>query len=60
MTSPERLIKLLKYVIAIAIIVVIVGLYLWSYAINAKTEKPEGCEDVSCSGCAVDNCATRR
>jgi hypothetical protein len=49
-----------EYILAIAIIVVIVGLYFWSYKLNEKIEKPEGCEDVSCSGCKIDNCASRK
>jgi hypothetical protein len=49
-----------EYLIAVIIIVVIVGLYVWSYMLNEKTEKPEGCEDISCSGCKVNNCATRK
>jgi hypothetical protein len=27
---------------------------------NEKSEKPEGCEDLSCCGCKVDNCVTRK
>lgn len=50
----------MEYLIAVIIIVVIVGLYVWSYMLNEKTEKPEGCEDISCSGCKANNCATRK
>ncbi|MFA7076067.1 MAG: hypothetical protein WC152_05295 [Candidatus Izemoplasmatales bacterium] len=51
---------MLKYIIAIAIAIVVVGIYIWSYKLNEKTEKPEGCEEISCSGCNVDNCVSRR
>ena len=50
----------MEYIIAGIIIVVLVGLYVWSYTLNDKTEKPEGCEDLSCSGCKANNCATRK
>jgi hypothetical protein len=49
-----------EYIIPIVIILVVVGLYVLSFVMNEKTEKPEGCEDISCSGCKVDNCATRK
>jgi len=52
--------KLGKYIIAIVIVVIIVGLYVFSFLLNEKTEKPEGCEDLSCSGCKADNCVTRK
>ncbi|MFA7561590.1 MAG: hypothetical protein WCY80_05755 [Candidatus Izemoplasmatales bacterium] len=47
-------------VIAVGIIVVLITVYMLTYLLNEKTEKPEGCEDISCSGCKVDNCATRK
>jgi hypothetical protein len=49
-----------EYIIPIVIILIVVGLYILSFVLNEKTEKPEGCEDISCSGCKVDNCATRK
>jgi len=49
-----------KYLIAIGIVVLIVVIYVVSFMMNEKTEKPEGCEDLSCSGCKVDNCVTRK
>ncbi len=48
------------YVIAIGTIVLIVVIYVWSYSLNEKTEKPEGCEDLECSGCNANNCANRK
>jgi hypothetical protein len=58
--SLWRRLNKLEYIIAIVIILIIVGLYVWSYTLNEKTEKPEGCEDISCSGCKVDNCASKK
>jgi hypothetical protein len=50
----------LEYIIAAVIIVIVVGIYVGSYALNEKVEKPEGCEDLSCSGCKADNCGSRK
>lgn len=50
----------MEIVIAVGIIVVLITVYMLTYLLNEKTEKPEGCEDISCSGCKVDNCATRK
>jgi hypothetical protein len=50
----------MQIVIAVGIIVVLITVYMLTYLLNEKTEKPEGCEDISCSGCKVDNCATRK
>jgi len=50
----------LEYIIAALVIVAVVGIYVWSYSLNQKTEKPEGCEEVSCSGCKVDNCVSKK
>ncbi len=48
------------YIIAIAIIVGIVLLYVFSYTLNEKTEKPEDCEDIQCSSCSSGNCSHRK
>lgn len=50
----------MEIVIAVGIIVVLITVYMLSYLLNEKTEKPEGCEDISCSGCKVDNCVSRK
>ncbi|HOO43891.1 MAG TPA: hypothetical protein PKU69_02360 [Bacillota bacterium] len=47
------------YIIAIGITIVIVGLYVWSYSVNQKTEKPEDCEDIECSSCKSADCSHR-
>jgi hypothetical protein len=50
----------LEYIIGVVIIVAVIGIYVWTYSLNQKIEKPEGCEEVSCSGCKVDNCVSRK
>ena len=49
-----------EYIIAISIIVIIVVLYVVTYSINEKTKKPEGCEDLECSGCNAKSCNHRK
>ena len=48
------------YVIAIGVIVLIIVLYVVSYNLNEKTEKPENCEDISCGSCASGSCSHRK
>lgn len=48
------------YVIAIAIVVGIVVLYVFTYNLNEKTDKPEDCEEVSCSSCSSGTCSHRK
>jgi hypothetical protein len=49
-----------EYIIAGASIVVIVLIYVYSYKLNEKTEKPEGCEDLECNSCKAKNCSHRK
>ncbi len=47
-------------VIAIGVVIVVVGLYLWSYSLNEKTEKPEGCVEIECHSCHDQSCSNRK
>ena len=49
-----------EYIIGIGVIVLIVGLYVFTYKLNTNTEKPEGCEDVECNSCNASNCSHRK
>ncbi len=50
-----------NYIIAIVIIVLVVGLYVFSYYWDSITEKPEVCdEDLECKGCKVQNCSHKK
>ena len=51
---------LIKYVTAALIIAGIVLLYVWSYNLNEKTEKPEDCEDTNCNGCKSPTCKLKK
>lgn len=50
---------MVKYLVAIGIIVVIIVVYVVTYIMNEKTERPEGCEDLECAGCKAKDCAHR-
>jgi hypothetical protein len=45
--------------IAGAILIVAIGLFIGSYLLNKKTPKPEGCEDTSkeCGACGIVSCS---
>ncbi|MBN2540256.1 MAG: hypothetical protein JXB08_01895 [Bacilli bacterium] len=46
--------------IAIGIIVLVVVIYILSYALNEKTAKPEECEDLECTSCKAADCSHRK
>jgi len=50
----------MEYVIAAVIIASFIGLYLWSYSVNQKCDKPEGVEAIDCEGCHASNCKERK
>jgi len=41
------------------ILVLVIGLYIFTYYINSKTEVPEGIEPASCSSCNSASCTLR-
>lgn len=50
-----------KVIFAIIIVGVAVGLFIFSYLLNKRTPKPEGCESLSeeCEGCSILTCSHR-
>lgn len=49
----------MKIAIAIILMVVLVGVFIFSYILNRRTPKPEGCEDMSatCESCQIISCS---
>ncbi len=54
----------MEYIIAIGLIVLVVILYAFSYAVNEKTSVPAGCEDLtdlsSCGACTNGGCSIKK
>jgi len=50
----------MEIVFGILLLVVIIGLYLWSYDANEKCETPEGAELPECQSCNARNCSSRK
>jgi hypothetical protein len=50
----------MEYIIAGGVLALLVVLYLWSYALNEKCEKPEGAEEQECQSCHARNCSARK
>jgi hypothetical protein len=50
----------MEYIIAGGVLALLVVLYLWSYALNEKCEKPEGSEEQECQSCHARNCSARK
>jgi hypothetical protein len=50
----------MEFVYAAIGLTVFIGLYLWSYRLNEKCEKPEGTEDLECKSCHAQNCSARK
>ncbi|MCI5745665.1 MAG: hypothetical protein MR270_05220 [Erysipelotrichaceae bacterium] len=48
-----------QIIIACVIILVCVALFIFSYLLNKKTPKPEGCENegIECEGCQMTSCS---
>lgn len=48
-----------RIIIAVAIILLCIGIFIFSYLINKKTPKPDGCENIgeACDGCQVLMCS---
>ena len=49
-----------KLILGIGLLVVIIVIYIVTYAINEKVKKPEGCEDIECNSCNAKNCSHRK
>ena len=49
----------LKVLIAVLLVLFLVGLFVFSYLLNKRTPKPEGCQNIGeeCEGCQVLMCS---
>lgn len=47
-------------IIAIGIVVLIILVYILTYAINSQTKRPENCDDLECNSCKASNCSQRK
>ena len=50
----------MEYLIGGLVLVVFIGLYVFTYSLNKKTEKPEGVKAIDCKGCKALNCGERK
>ncbi len=48
-----------RIILAVVIILVCVGLFIFSFILNKRTPKPEGCENIGneCEGCQMTSCS---
>lgn len=49
-------------ILAILVVIISVALFIFTYLINKRTPKPEGCQDLSgeCEGCQITSCSNYR
>ena len=53
--------KLVSIIVAYLVMIGLVCAFVFSYLLNKKTPKPEGCEnlDENCEGCQITSCSHR-
>lgn len=46
-------------ILAVVVVVISVGLFIFTYLLNKRTPKPEGCESIGseCEGCQITSCS---
>ena len=51
--------KTTAIILAVVVVVVCVALFIFTYVLNKRTPKPEGCEEVGeeCEGCQITSCS---
>lgn len=48
----------MKYLYGAIILVVLIGIFIFSYLLNKRTPKPEGCQNLDeCEGCQLVSCS---
>ena len=54
--------KLTSILVAVLVITGLVLAFVFSYLLNKKTPKPEGCENLeeNCEGCQITSCPNRK
>jgi len=51
---------MIEYVLVGLGLALLIGLYMWSYTLNEKCERPEGAELTECKSCHAHNCSARK
>ena len=49
----------LRIIIGVGILAICAGLFIFTYIINKRTPKPDGCEEIGseCEGCQMTSCS---
>jgi len=52
----------MKIILSIVALGICSGLFIFSYVLNQRTPKPEGCVNLSenCEGCQITSCANHK
>ena len=50
-----------RYILGALLLIVLIGVFIFTYLLNKKTPKPEGCENLeeNCEGCQITSCSHR-
>lgn len=51
-----------RYILGALLLIVLIGVFIFTYLLNKKTPKPEGCENLeeNCEGCQITSCPNRK
>ena len=51
-----------RYILGALLLIVLIGLFIFTYLLNKRTPKPEGCEGLeeNCEGCQITSCLNRK
>lgn len=49
----------LRIILGVLIVAICIGLFIFTYILNKRTPKPEGCEHIGeeCEGCQMTSCS---
>ena len=51
-----------RYILGALLLIFLIGVFIFTYLLNKKTPKPEGCENLeeNCEGCQIASCPIRK
>ena len=51
-----------RYILGALLLIALIGLFIFTYLLNKRTPKPEGCENLeeNCEGCQITSCLNRK
>lgn len=51
-----------RYILGALLLIFLIGVFIFTYLLNKKTPKPEGCENLeeNCEGCQITSCPNRK